>query len=79
MLMDGVVKYGRIFFEDVLGAVSVMNVEIDDADAPDVPDPLDISAAMATLLKKQNPMARFGSAWWPGGRTAQKALSMSAA
>lgn len=24
---------------------------------------------MATLLKKQNPMDLFGSAWWPGGRT----------
>src|SRR6266852_4836791 len=32
---------------------------------------------MATLLKRQKPMARSGSAWWPGGRTAQKALSAS--
>src|SRR5216683_2813646 len=32
---------------------------------------------MATLLKRQKPMARSCSAWWPGGRTAQKALSAS--
>ena len=29
-------------------------------------------AAMATLLKRQNPMALSCSAWWPGGLTAQK-------
>jgi len=29
---------------------------------------------IAILLKIQNPMARFFSAWWPGGRTAQKTL-----
>ena len=27
-------------------------------------------AATATLPKKQNPIARAVSAWWPGGRTA---------
>jgi hypothetical protein len=31
------------------------------------------------LLKKQNPMAWLRQAWWPGGRTAQKALSISPA
>jgi hypothetical protein len=34
---------------------------------------------MATLLKKQNPMALSRVAWWPGGRTAQKAFSISPA
>ena len=34
-------------------------------------------AAMATLLKKQKPMASSRVAWWPGGRTAQKALATS--
>ena len=29
-------------------------------------------AAMATLLKRQNPIALSRSAWWPGGLTAQK-------
>ena len=29
---------------------------------------------MATLLNRQNPIARVGSAWCPGGRTAQKAF-----
>ncbi len=32
-------------------------------------------AAIATLEKMQKPMGRPGSAWWPGGRTAQKARS----
>ena len=31
-------------------------------------------AATATLLKKQKPIAWSRVAWWPGGRTAQKAL-----
>src|SRR6201998_4336096 len=30
------------------------------------------SAAIATLLNRQNPIARSGSAWWPEGRTPQK-------
>jgi len=36
-------------------------------------------AAMATLLKKQKPMALSRQAWWPGGRMAQKAFSNSPA
>ncbi len=36
-------------------------------------------AAIATLLKKQKPMALLRVAWWPGGRTAQKAFSSSPA
>ena len=36
-------------------------------------------AAMATLLKKQKPMALSRQAWCPGGRTAQKAFSSSPA
>src|SRR5574341_1518193 len=34
-------------------------------------------AHTALLLKMQNPMAWFASAWWPGGRTAQKARRSS--
>ena len=30
-------------------------------------------APIAALLKKQKPHARLRSAWWPGGRTQQKA------
>ncbi len=33
------------------------------------------SAATATLLKRQKPIARSGVAWCPGGRTRQKAFS----
>src|SRR5437868_1957039 len=33
---------------------------------------------MATLLSRQNPMARSGRAWWPGGRSARNAPSPSA-
>ena len=36
-------------------------------------------AATATLEKMQKPMGRPGSAWWPGGRTAQKARAVSPA
>ena len=31
--------------------------------------------AIATLLNRQKPMGRAVSAWWPGGRTATKALA----
>ena len=34
-------------------------------------------AAIATLLKKQKPMAWSRVAWCPGGRTAQKAVATS--
>ncbi len=34
-------------------------------------------AAIATLLKKQKPMVSSRVAWWPGGRTEQKAFSTS--
>ena len=32
---------------------------------------------MATLLNRQNPIARVGVEWWPGGRTRQKAEAIS--
>ena len=32
-------------------------------------------AATATLPKKQNPIARLGSAWWPGGRMPTKPVA----
>ncbi len=35
------------------------------------------AAPTATLLKRQKPMARLRSAWWPGGRTAQNAVAHS--
>lgn len=34
-------------------------------------------AAIATELKKQNPIAWDGSAWWPGGRTTAKPFFIS--
>ena len=33
--MDGVVKYAGVLLEHVLGAVSVVHIEIDDADPSD--------------------------------------------
>jgi hypothetical protein len=44
----------------------VVDVEVDDGDA--------CRAAITALLKRQKPMAWAGSAWWPGGRMAQKAF-----
>ena len=34
-------------------------------------------AATAALPKKQKPIAREGSAWWPGGRSAEKPVAAS--
>jgi hypothetical protein len=36
-------------------------------------------AATATLLNRQKPIARAGSAWWPGGRSPQNANGASRA
>ena len=62
--------------------LAVMNVEIDRpqrARPCSTSGPRALSAPTATLLNRQNPIGRPGSAWWPGGRTAQKALSASPA
>ena len=59
----------------MLGAIAVMDVEIDNRDALGAVSGLTWRAAIAALLKKQNPMAVASSAWWPGGRVATKALT----
>ena len=62
--------------EDVLGAVAVVRVPVDDQ-RPARPRSRSAAAATATLLSRQKPIAWSGSAWWPGGRTAQNAASPS--
>jgi hypothetical protein len=57
----------------------VVHVEVDDGHALEAMALQRMRAAMATLLKKQKPMACSRQAWWPGGRTAQKAFSSSPA
>jgi hypothetical protein len=58
--------------EDLGGAVAVVNIPVEDE------DPLDAELGdrqrdgTATLSKRQKPIARAGSAWWPGGRPAAK-------
>ena len=61
--------------EDLLRAVAVMHVEIDDGDALDAVLLLRMAAAIAALLNRQNPIGRAVSAWWPGGRVATNALA----
>ena len=51
----------------MLGTVTVVHVEINDGNFFSVMLCWAWRAAMATLLKTQNPIARECSAWWPGG------------
>jgi hypothetical protein len=52
----------------------VVHVEVDHRDALDAMLVSACIAPTATLLNRQKPIARWRSAWWPGGRTAQNAL-----
>jgi hypothetical protein len=65
----------RVVLGAIFGAVAVVHVEIDHRHARQ-PWRLQARAAAATamLLKKQKPIAVSRSAWWPGGRMAQKAF-----
>ena len=77
MLENAHHEHPRIILEDILGSVSMVDVEINDRDALEPCTSRACLAAIATLLKKQNPIALEASAWWPGGLTAQKAFSIS--
>jgi hypothetical protein len=59
-------KHTRIVKERALGAIAVVQVLFNPYRS------FAYAAAMATLLKRQKPMPRSGSAWWPGGRTKAK-------
>ena len=63
----------RALFEDVLGAVAVVDVEVEDRDPAAPCCRRRCFGATATLLKKQKPMAVARSAWWRAGRTAANA------
>ena len=56
------VHHARIVPEDVLGAVAVMDVEIDDRDALGAMRFLRVPGGDGTLLKKQKPIAVATSA-----------------
>ena len=64
----------RVVLEDVLGAVAVVRVPVDD-EHPLAPARPASAAATAMLLSRQKPIARVAVAWCPGGRTARKAAS----
>ena len=58
-----------VAFERRLGAVAVVDVEVDHGDARtpvSAPRPL---GADHDIVEEANPIGRRGSAWWPGGRT----------
>ena len=58
--------------EDRVGPVAVVHVPVEDQHALEpVRGRRARRAATAALPKKQNPIARAGSAWWPGGRSAE--------
>jgi hypothetical protein len=67
-------KSVRLVPQDILRAVAVVNVEIDHGDARQAPPFQRMQRADGDVPKKQKPMARVFSAWWPGGRVATKAL-----
>ena len=56
-----------------------MDVEIDHRHALGAVGGAGVKRRNGDAVEHANPIARDGSAWWPGGRTAQKALSASPA
>ena len=55
MLMDGIVKYRRIAFKNVLGSISMMNVKIDNTNPLDFPLFLDIAGGNRNVVKIAKP------------------------
>lgn len=75
--MNGAKEQAVVRLEGRLGAIAVVDVEIDDGDVRAMPSAWATRAATATLENRQKPMSWSGSAWWPGGRTAAKARAVS--
>jgi hypothetical protein len=65
-----------ILFNDMLGAIPVACVKIDDEDFL-ITDRLRIARSDGNVVKIQKPMARSASAWCPGGRIRQNARSIA--
>ena len=64
-------EHVRVAQEDRLGAVAVVDVPVDDRDAPDAAHlPARGGSRSPMFEKTQKPIdVARGSAWWPGGRT----------
>ena len=60
--MDRTIKHRRIGPEDVLGAVAVMHVPVEDRHPRGTVLPLCMASRDRGVVKKQNPMARLRSA-----------------
>ena len=55
MLVDGIVKYGRILLEYVLGSVAMMDIEVDNADPLDAPLLLKIAGGDGHIVEVAKP------------------------
>ena len=53
--MDGVVKYGRILFEDVLGSVAMMHIEVDNSNPIDAPLILKVAGGNGHVVEIAKP------------------------
>ncbi len=59
---------GPIAVEDILSAVSVMDIPVDDQHPIQPECQPGVGRRDATLLYRQNPIGRDTTAWCPGGR-----------
>lgn len=68
-------QHRRIVPEDVLRAVAVVHVPIDDRHALGPMPALGVAGGDGGVVEETKPIALDFSAWWPGGREATKTLS----
>lgn len=73
-LVGAEVLHGRVAFEDGLGAVAVVHVEIDDGDALQPMPVAGVGGGHGDIVEQAKPIDTCAVAWWPGGRTTQKAV-----
>ena len=74
-LVGRAVEHARIVPEDVLRAVAVVHVPVDDGDALGAMRLLRMAGGDGDVVEQAEAHGRRFSAWWPGGRDATKTLS----
>ena len=65
-------EHARVVGEDVLRAVAVMDVPVEDADPLEARGERRMRRDRGRVRQAEPHRPRSRSAWWPGGRTAQK-------
>ncbi len=72
--MDGIIKNGGVFFKDMLGTVTVMNIKIDDADLFYPPLFLQIAGTNGHIVKITKSQGPVGFGMMAGGADRAKRI-----